>query len=137
MLTVTAFLGVALVGVLAGILVAVALSILNVFRRAWWPHQAELGRVEGIDGLHDTESYPDAELLPGLVVYRFDAPLIFANSRMFSEKVREIAEDRPDLRWIIVAAEPITDIDTTASDMLHELDAWLNARGVSLVFAEM
>ena len=93
--------------------------------------------MEGIAGLHDTESYPDAELLPGLVVYRFDAPLIFANARMFGETVREIAEDDPDLRWIIVAAEPITDVDTTASDMLQELDAWLNARGVSLVFAEM
>lgn len=93
--------------------------------------------MEGIAGLHDTESYPDAQLLPGLVVYRFDAPLIFANARMFSEAVREIVEDHPDLRWLIVAAEPITDVDTTASDMLQELDAWLNARGVSLVFAEM
>ncbi|MFG1622622.1 SulP family inorganic anion transporter [Kribbella sp. NPDC049227] len=136
-LSIIALLGVALLGVLPGILVAVGLSILNVFRRAWWPHETELGRVEGIAGLHDTESYPDAEHLPGLVVYRFDAPLIFANARMFSEKVREIAGDDPDLRWIIVAAEPITDVDTTASDMLQELDAWLNARGVSLVFAEL
>lgn len=136
-LSIIALLGVAFLGVLPGILVAVGLSILNVFRRTWWPHEAELGRVEGIAGLHDTESYPDAELLRGLVVYRFDAPLIFANARMFSEKVREIATDDPDLRWIIVAAEPITDVDTTASDMLQELDAWLNARGVSLVFAEM
>ncbi|MEV0803733.1 sulfate permease [Kribbella sp. NPDC050281] len=136
-LSIIALLGVAFLGVLPGILVAVGLSILNVFRRTWWPHQAELGRVEGIAGLHDTESYPDAELLRGLVVYRFDAPLIFANARMFSDKVREIATDDPDLRWIIVAAEPITDVDTTASDMLQELDAWLNEHGVSLVFAEM
>ncbi|WP_406053973.1 SulP family inorganic anion transporter [Kribbella sp. NBC_00889] len=136
-LSIIALLGVAFLGVLPGILVAVGLSILNVFRRTWWPHQAELGRVEGIAGLHDTENYPDAELLRGLVVYRFDAPLIFANARMFSDKVREIATDDPDLRWIIVAAEPITDVDTTASDMLQELDAWLNAHGVSLVFAEM
>ena len=82
----------ALLGVLPGILIAVGLSILNVFRRIWWPHQAELGRVEGIAGLHDTERYPDAELLPGLVVFRFDAPLIFANSRMFGETVRAMAE---------------------------------------------
>ncbi|MFI6830034.1 SulP family inorganic anion transporter [Kribbella sp. NPDC050241] len=136
-LSIIALLGVAFLGVLPGILVAVGLSILNVFRRTWWPHQAELGRVEGIAGLHDTENYPDAELLRGLVVYRFDAPLIFANARMFSDKVREIATDDPGLRWIIVAAEPITDVDTTASDMLQELDAWLNAHGVSLVFAEM
>jgi high affinity sulfate transporter 1 len=136
-LSIIALLGVALLGVLPGILIAVGLSILNVFRRLWWPHQAELGRVEGVDGLHDTASYPHAEVLPGLVVYRFDAPLIFANARTFSETVREMAEQRSDLRWVLIAAEPVTDVDTTASDMLQELDEWLNARGVSLVFAEM
>ena len=136
-LSIAALLGVALLGVLPGILVAVGLSILNVFRRTWWPHQAELGRVEGISGLHDTQSYPDAELLPGLLVYRFDAPLIFANSRTFGEAVRAQIESRPDLRWVILAAESITDIDTTASDMLEDLDIWLNERGVSLVFAEL
>ncbi len=136
-LSIIALLGVALLGVLPGILVAVSLSILNVFRRTWWPHQAELGRVDGIAGLHDTERYPHAELLPGLVVYRFDAPLIFANARMFGEALRAIAEQREDLRWLVIAAEPITDVDTTASDMLQELDVWLNERGVSLVFAEM
>jgi high affinity sulfate transporter 1 len=136
-LSVIALLGVALLGVLLGIVVAVALSILNVFRRVWWPHQAQLGRVAGITGFHDTKSYPDAELLPGLVVYRFDAPLIFANARIFADEVRAIAEERPDLTWIIMAAEPITDVDTTAADMLQELDTWLNERGVSLVFAEL
>ena len=136
-LSVIALLGVALLGVLPGILIAVGLSILNVFRRTWWPHHTELGRVDGIAGLHDTERYPDAELLPGLVVYRFDAPLIFANARMFGEAMRGIAQEHQDLRWIVIAAEPITDVDTTASDMLHELDLWLNERGVSLVFAEM
>jgi MFS superfamily sulfate permease-like transporter len=136
-LSTIAFLGVALLGVLPGILLAIALSILNVFRRTWWPHQAELGRVEGLAGLHDTASYPDAELLPGLVVYRFDAPLIFANARMFGETVRAMAQDRPGLRWVVIAAEPVTDVDTTASDMLQELDTWLNERGMSLVFAEM
>jgi high affinity sulfate transporter 1 len=136
-LSMIALLGVALLGVLPGILIAVGLSILNVFRRTWWPHHTELGRVAGIAGLHDTERYPDAELLPGLVVYRFDAPLIFANARMFGEAMRVISEQHPDLRWILIAAEPITDVDTTASDMLLELDLWLNERGVSLVFAEM
>jgi high affinity sulfate transporter 1 len=136
-LSVIALLGVALLGVLPGILIAVGLSILNVFRRTWWPHHTELGRVDGVAGLHDTERYPDAELLPGLVVYRFDAPLIFANARMFGQAMRGIAQEHQDLRWIVIAAEPITDVDTTASDMLHELDLWLNERGVSLVFAEM
>jgi high affinity sulfate transporter 1 len=136
-LSIVALLGVALLGVLPGILIAVALSILNVFRRVWWPHQAELGRVEGIDGLHDTARYPDAELLPGLVVYRFDAPLIFANSRIFGDEIRAIVENRPGLKWIVIAAEPVTDVDTTASDMLQALDIWLNERGISLIFAEL
>jgi MFS superfamily sulfate permease-like transporter len=136
-LSLIALLGVALLGVLPGILVAVALSILNVFRRAWWPHHAELGRVSGLGGLHDTDSYPHAETMPGLLVYRFDAPLIFANARAFSEQVRTLVEERPGLRWVVIAAEPITDVDTTASDMLSDLDSWLNERGVSLVFAEL
>ena len=136
-LSIIALLGVALLGVLPGILLAILLSILNVFRRVWWPHQAELGRVEGLAGLHDTRSYPHSELVPGLVVFRFDAPLIFANSRMFGDTVRGMAEEQPDLRWVLIAAEPITDVDTTAADMLVELDSWLNARGVSLAFAEV
>src|SRR3954463_16018810 len=126
LLSLIALLGVALLGVLPGILIAVGLSILNVFRRTWWPHQAELGRVEGIAGLHDTESYPEAERLPGLFVYRFDAPLIFANARSFGEAIRAQIQTRPDLRWVILAAESVTDIDTTAADMLEDLDIWLN-----------
>jgi len=136
-LSVLAFVGVALFGVLPGILIAVTLSILNVFRRLWWPHQTTLGRVAAIPGLHDTVEYPDAEELPGLVVFRFDAPLIFANARTFDEHVRELVTERPDLRWLLLAAEPVTDVDTTAADMLERLDTWLNGRGVSLVFAEL
>ncbi|MGZ8662994.1 MAG: STAS domain-containing protein, partial [Actinomycetota bacterium] len=85
---------------------------------------------------HDLEMHPDGETTPGLVIFRFDAPLIFANARTFREQVHELAE-APDLRWVLIAAEPITDVDTTAADMLVELDEWLNARGISLVFAEM
>ncbi len=70
-------------------------------------------------------------------MFRFDAPLIFANARTFDERVRSLLADQPDLRWVLVAAEPITDVDTTAADMLEQLDAWLNERGVSLVFAEL
>jgi len=136
-LAMAAFLGVALLGVLPGIGIAVALSILNVFRRTWWPYQATLGRVEGLPGLHDIVSYPDAATIDGLVLFRFDAPLIFANARTFREQVTAMADATPGLRWIVVAAEPITDVDTTASDMLEDLDEALNARGISLVFAEM
>ena len=79
----------------------------------------------------------EAELLPGLVVFRFDAPLFFANTRTFREQVVKLASTDPPPVWIVIAAEPITDVDTTAADMLEDLDEALNARGVSLVFAEM
>jgi high affinity sulfate transporter 1 len=121
-LSLAAFLGVAVLGVLPGIGIAVGLSILNVFRRSWWPYSTSLGRVEGIPGYHDLRSYPDAERVDGLVVFRFDAPLFFANARAFREQVRELAVTQPRPRWIVVAAEPITDVDTTAADMLEDLD---------------
>src|SRR5215471_10758232 len=137
LLSVAAFLGVALLGVLPGIAIAVGLSILNVFRRAWWPYDTVLGRVEGLAGYHDIRSYPNASHLPGLVIYRFDAPLFFANAKTFRDKVRRIAAADPAPRWIVIAAEPVTDVDTTASDVLEDLDEELNARGISLVFAEL
>jgi high affinity sulfate transporter 1 len=136
-ISMAAFAGVTLLGVLPGILVAVLLSALNVFRKAWWPYQTELGRVPGVDGYHDVTSYPNAERLPGLVVYRFDAPLLFANARTFRDQVRALAAREPTPTWIIIASEPITDVDTTAADMLEDLDEQINAMGVSLVFAEM
>jgi high affinity sulfate transporter 1 len=136
-LSAVAFLGVALLGVLEGIAVAVALSILNVFRRAWWPHHTTLGRVAGLPGQHDIELHPDADQLPGLVIFRFDAPLFFANARTFRDEVRRLAATSPRPRWILVAAEPITDVDTTAADMLLTLDEELNGADTSLVFAEL
>ena len=137
LLSLTAFLGVALLGVLEGIAVAVALSILNVFRRAWRPYQTTLGRVPGLPGQHDRQLHPGAEELPGLVIFRFDAPLFFANARTFRDHIRRLAAASPRPDWIVVAAEPITDVDTTAADMLADLDSELNAAGTSLVFAEL
>ncbi|MFZ0041709.1 MAG: STAS domain-containing protein, partial [Solirubrobacteraceae bacterium] len=136
-LSIIALLGVALLGVLQGIAVAVALSILNVFRRAWWPYQTTLGRVPGLAGQHDRQLHPDAEQVPGLVLFRFDAPLFFANARTFRDQVRGLAAAEPAPQWIVIAAEPITDVDTTAADMLADLDQELNANGTSLVFAEL
>ena len=136
-LSIAAFLGVALLGVLPGIALAVGLSILNVFRRAWWPYETRLGKVDGLPGFHDVTQYPEGAQLPGLVLYRFDAPLFFANCRAFREEITGLVYSVPDLRWIVLASEPVTDVDTTAADMLEELDEWLNDRGVSLVFAEM
>jgi len=137
LLSAAAFLGVALLGVLAGIAIAVGLSILNVFRRAWWPYNTVLGRVDGLAGYHDTRSYPDASQLPGLVIYRFDAPLLFANAKTFRDEVRRFAAAEPKPLWIVIAAEPVTDVDTTAADVLEELDEALNDQGISLVFAEL
>ena len=137
LVAVAAFLGVVLIGVLAGIAIAVALSIVSVFRHAWWPYQAVLGRVRDLPGYHDLTAYPDAEVLPGLVLFRFDAPLFFANARTFRDQIRMLASTEPAPSWIVVAAEPITDVDTTAADMLKDLDEDLNRVGVSLVFAEM
>jgi high affinity sulfate transporter 1 len=136
-LAVAAFAGVALLGVLPGIAVAVGLSILNVFRRAWWPYQTVLGNVPDVPGYHDVRSYPDAELLPGAVIFRFDAPLFFANARVFRQQVERLASAEPRPHWIIIASEPITDVDTTAADMLTELDRDLDAAGTRLVFAEL
>ena len=137
LLSIAAFLGVALLGVLPGIAIAVGLSILNVFRRAWWPYATVLGRVDGVEGYHDTRSYPDAEHLPGLVIYRFDGPLFFANATTFRDEIRRLARAEPEPSWILIAAEPVTDVDTTAADVLTELDEALNAQGISLVFAEL
>jgi high affinity sulfate transporter 1 len=136
-LSIAAFLGVVLLGVLPGIAIAVGLSILNIFRRAWWPYETQLGRVPGLEGYHDVHSYPAAEHLPGLVIYRFDAPLFFANAKTFRDEVRRLAKADPPPVWIVIAAEPMTDVDTTASDVLQELDEALNAQGISLVFAEL
>ena len=136
-LSIAAFLGVALLGVLPGIAIAVGLSILNVFRRAWWPYDTELGRVEGLEGYHDVRTYPEAQHLPGLVIYRFDGPLFFANATTFRDEIRRMARADPAPTWILIAAEPVTDVDTTAADMLEDLDEALNAQGTSLVFAEL
>jgi high affinity sulfate transporter 1 len=137
LLSLAAFLGVALLGVLPGVGIAVGLSILNVFRRAWWPYEAVLGKVDGLPGYHDVHSYPAASQVPGLVILRYDAPLIFANAKNFRDDVRQLARAEPPPRWIVIAAEPVTDVDTTASDMLEELDLALNAQGTSLIFAEL
>ena len=137
LLSIAAFLGVALLGVLPGIGIAVGLSILNVFRRTWWPYDTVLGRVDGLEGYHDVHFYQQATTLPGLVIYRFSAPLIFANAKTFRDEVTRMARAEPKPRWIVIAAEPMTDVDTTASDLLEDLDEALNQEGIALVFAEL
>ncbi len=127
--------GVVLLGVLQGILVAVALAILLFFRRSWWPHGAVLGRV-GERGWHELEANPGAEEVPGVVVYRWEAPLFFANAGAFGEEIRQLVRERRP-RWVVLQCEAITDIDVTAAEMLERLDDELNAAGTHLAFAEM
>jgi high affinity sulfate transporter 1 len=128
--------GVMLLGVLQGIIVAVALAILLFFRRNWWPHGAVLGHVDAVEGWHDVGAHPDAEQIPGVVVYRWEAPLFFANAGSFREQIRQLArERRPE--WIVLQCEAITDVDVTAAEMLEQLDNELNAAGIHLAFAEL
>jgi high affinity sulfate transporter 1 len=137
-LSVASFAGVAFVGVIEGIFLAVALSVAVFVRRAWSPHDAVLGRATGVKGYHDLVFYPDARRIPGLVLYRFDAPLFFANADLFRERVLErVASADPPARWVIIAAEPITDIDTTASAALVELHEELDQAGIVLGFGEL
>lgn len=133
-----AFLGVLIVGVLEGIAVTIALSLLAFVNQSWRPYRAELGRVTGLRGYHDLSRYPEGERLPGVVIVRFDAPLFFANGGIFDDFVRSrVAAAGPDVKTVILAAEPITGIDTTAVDELVELDGYLASRGIRLVLAEM
>lgn len=135
-----AFAGVVLLGVLAGIVVAAGLSLAVFVAKAWRPHTAELVRVEGRKGYHDRGRHPTGRQIPGLVILRFDAPLFFANASEFGRFVRTavVATDRAEpVRWVAVAAEPITDVDVTAADELQALDDELARRHVRLVFAEM
>jgi len=136
-LSLTAALGVVVLGVLPGMAVTVALSAANVFRRAWWPYRAVLGRVPELPGFHDVRGHPEAERLPGCLLIRFDAPLFFANARTFREWVDGLVRDDPEIRWVIVAAEPVTDVDTTAAEMLRELADALHRQDRHLVFAEL
>jgi MFS superfamily sulfate permease-like transporter len=133
-----AFAGVALLGVLVGIFTAILLSLADFVRRAWRPHDAVLGRVDELKGYHDVTRYPSARQVPGLLLYRFDAPLFFANAAYFRRRVRGlVAEATRPVRWVVVAAEPITDVDTTAADILDQLLRELRQQQVTLAFAEL
>ena len=134
----TAFLGVAVLGVLVGILVAIVLSLADFVRRAWRPYDAVLGREDELKGYHDLERHPNARQVPGLLLYRFDAPLFFANADYFRGRISDlVATTTPRIRWVVVAAEPITDVDTTAADALFDLLSELQRQEVVLAFAEL
>jgi high affinity sulfate transporter 1 len=137
-LSIVCFAGVALFGAIPGIGLAIAIAIIEFLWDGWRPHSAVLGRVDGIRGFHDVTRYPDARRVPGLVLFRWDAPLFFANAELFHQRVLEvIAESPTPVRRIVVTAEPVTSIDVTSADMLVELVQSLRDAGVELRFAEM
>jgi high affinity sulfate transporter 1 len=135
-LSLVATAGVVFLGVLEGIAVAVVLAVALFFRRNWWPHGAVLGQPDGVDGWHSVADYEDAQELPGIVVYRWEAPLFFANASAFKRQVEKLVKERSP-RWVVVQCEAITDVDVTAAEMLEHLDKELNAAGIHMAFAEL
>ena len=130
--------GVAVFGAIPGIGIAVVLAVIEFLWDGWRPHWAVLGKPEGVDGYHDVARYPDAKQVPGLILFRWDAPLFFANAELFSRRVLEAVEGSPTpVKRVVVAAEPITSIDVTSADALTELDRTLSDRGIELCFAEL
>jgi MFS superfamily sulfate permease-like transporter len=135
---IAAFLGVALVGVLEGIVIAIGLSFVAVVVHAWRPYRTELVEVPGVDGYHDIKRNPTGHRIPGLAIVRFDAQLFFANGAIFDDYTRRVVDRATEpVRWVVIAAEPITGLDTTAMDELVELDQYLSGNGIQLVFAEL
>jgi high affinity sulfate transporter 1 len=137
-LSMACFAGVAVLGVIPGIGLAIVIAILEFLWDGWRPHYAVLGRVVGIRGYHDIKRYPGARLIPGLVLFRWDAPLFFANAELFHQCLLEaVAQSPAPVRRIVVTAEPVTSIDVTSADMLAELEQALRESGIELRFAEM
>jgi high affinity sulfate transporter 1 len=137
-LSMTCLAGVAAFGAIPGIAIAIVIAVIEFLWDGWRPHYAVLGRVDQVKGYHDIKRYPNASLIPGLVLFRWDAPLFFANAELFHERIRNaIAQSPTPVKWLVVAAEPVTSVDVTSADVLCDLDDELRGAGVSLYFAEM
>ena len=137
-LSMVCFAGVAVFGAIEGVAIAVVIAVLEFLWDGWRPHSAVLGRVEGVRGYHDITRYPDARQLPGLVLFRWDAPLFFANAELFKDSaLNAVAAAPTPVEWLVVAAEPVTSVDVTAADALSELNEILRHAGTRLCFAEL
>ena len=137
-LSIVCFVGVAVLGAIPGIGLAIAIAIIEFLWDGWRPHSAVLGRAHGVKGYHDITRYPDARRIPGLVLFRWDAPLFFANAELFKERVLDaVAKSPTPVRWLVVAAEPVTSVDVTAGDTVAELDKALHAMGIEFCVAEL
>ena len=107
----------AALGAIPGIALAIVIAVIEFLWDGWRPHSAVLGRVDRVKGYHDINRYPEARLIPGLVLFRWDAPLFFANAELFHERILDAVASSPTpVRWLIVAAEPVTSVDVTAAD---------------------
>jgi high affinity sulfate transporter 1 len=130
--------GVAVFGAIPGIGLAIAVAIIEFLWDGWRPHSAVLGRAEGVRGYHDITRYPNAQQVPGLVLFRWDAPLFFANGELFKQRVLDAAASAPSqVQCVVVTAEPVTSIDVTAADALIELNEALVHANIELCFAEL
>jgi high affinity sulfate transporter 1 len=137
-LSMLCFVGVAVFGAIPGIALAVIIAVIEFLWDGWRPHSAILGRAEGVRGYHDISRYPQARLIPGLVLFRWDAPLFFANAELFQERVIAAVENSPTpANWVVVTAEPVTSMDVTAADVVSELEKTLKDAGIKLSFAEL
>jgi SulP family sulfate permease len=125
-------------GVLYGVLVAIGLSILELLRRIARAHDGVLGFVPGLAGMHDVDDYPQANLVPGLLVYRYDAPLFFANAENFRERALAAVSDYPGrVEWFVLNAEANVEVDLTALDVLDHLRSELERRGINFAMARV
>src|SRR5690606_7704671 len=137
-LSISCLVGVAVLGAIPGIGLAIIIAVIEFLWDGWRPHSAVLGRVEGIRGYHDTKRYPNARRIPGLVLFRWDAPLFFANAELFETQILDaIAESPTPVKRIVVSAEPVTSVDVTSADMLTDLHQKLCEAQIDLHFAEM
>jgi high affinity sulfate transporter 1 len=137
-LSIACFAGVAVLGAIPGIALAIVIAVIEFLWDGWRPHSAVLGRVDRVKGYHDITRYPKARLIPGLILFRWDAPLFFANADLFQKRILDAVANSPTpARWIVVTAEPVTSVDVTAADAVCELDDALHAAGIDLYFAEM
>ena len=136
-LALSAFTGVLLFGVLGGVAVAIALSVGVFLYRAARPHDAVLGAVADIDGYHDIERFTDAQTIPGLLIYRFDAPPFFVNAEYLRRRVLALLESSSGVEWLVMNAEAWMFLDATAIDTIKQLQSDLEAVGVTLCFARL
>ena len=137
-LSMVCFAGVAVLGAIPGIALAITIAVIEFLWDGWRPHSAVLGQSPDIRGYHDVSRHPEGRQIPGLVLLRWDAPLFFANAELFQDRALAVVASAPaPVHWLVVTAEPVTSIDVTSADMLSELDEQLRARGTALGFAEM